>query len=54
MPTLNIRIYKDNALYPKDLAHIVSSDINPIYRMFPIDLENGEEIIVTFERRPKP
>lgn len=53
MPTLNIRIYQENQNYPKDLAHIVTSEIKPIYKMFPIDIGNREEIVITLERRSK-
>lgn len=54
MVTLNIRIYPWNSNYPKDLAHICITDINPIYKMFPIDLGNGEQIEITLERKTKP
>lgn len=54
MPVIKVLIYTGNSNYPKDLAHILTDDIKPTYKMFPIDMGTGEQIEITLERKPKP
>jgi len=54
MPVLKISIYNGNTNYPKDLAHITTDSIKPEYKMFPIDIGNGEQIRITLVRETKP
>lgn len=51
MSCIVVSIIKDNAMYPKQLAVIHDSSVNPVYKMFPIDLGNGEALQITIERK---
>lgn len=53
MPCIVVSILKDNAMYPKQMAVIHDSSVNPVYKMFPVDIGNGEELEITIERKEK-
>lgn len=54
MPCLIISVQMEGKPMPRHLGTIPYSSIDPVYKTMPIDLENGERLEITIERKPKP